>query len=45
MSPYAGGLPSWFVYEAMSKDVKVAMTGSGGDELFGNYGKWKLYEK
>src|SRR4030095_5391408 len=42
--PYAGGLPSWFVYEAMSKDVKVAMTGSGGDELFGNYGKWKLYE-
>ena len=42
--PYAGGLPSWFVYEAMSKDVKVAMTGSGGDELFGNYGKWKFYE-
>ena len=42
--PYAGGLPSWFVYEAMSKDVKVAMTGTGGDELFGNYGKWKLYE-
>ena len=42
--PYAGGLPSWFVYEAMSKDVKVAMTGSGGDELFGNYGKWRLYE-
>jgi asparagine synthase (glutamine-hydrolysing) len=42
--PYAGGLPSWFVYEAMSKDVKVAMTGTGGDELFGNYGKWKFYE-
>lgn len=42
--PYAGGLPSWFVYKTMSKDVKVAMTGSGGDELFGNYGKWKFYE-
>lgn len=38
--PYAGGLPSWFVYKAMQKDVKVAMTGTGGDELFGNYGKW-----
>ena len=42
--PYAGGLPSWFVYEAMSKHVKVAMTGTGGDELFGNYGKWRNYE-
>ena len=42
--PYAGGLPSWFVFKEMSKDVKVAMTGSGGDELFGNYGKWKFYE-
>lgn len=42
--PYAGGLPSWFVYKAMSQDVKVAMTGTGGDELFGNYGKWKFYE-
>jgi asparagine synthase (glutamine-hydrolysing) len=38
--PYAGGLPSWFVYKAMQKNVKVAMTGTGGDELFGNYGKW-----
>jgi asparagine synthase (glutamine-hydrolysing) len=43
--PYAGGLPSWFVYQAMGKDVKVAMTGTGGDELFGNYGKWRFYDK
>jgi len=42
--PYAGGLPSWFVFKMMGQDVKVAMTGTGGDEVFGNYGKWKTYE-
>ena len=42
--PYAGGLPSWFVFKEMSKYVKVALTGTGGDELFGNYGKWKFYD-
>ncbi len=41
--PYAGGLPSWFVFREMSRHVKVAMTGSGGDELFGNYGKWRIF--
>lgn len=42
--PYAGGLPSWFVFEAIHKaGFKVALTGSGGDELFGNYAKWKKY--
>jgi len=41
--PYAGGLPSWFVFKAMSQDVKVGMSGTGGDELFGNYGKWSVY--
>ena len=29
----------------MSREVKVAMTGPGGDELFGNYGKFREYEK
>ena len=43
--PYGGGVPSWHVFEAMSREVKVAMTGSGGDELFGNYGKFREYEK
>jgi asparagine synthase (glutamine-hydrolysing) len=43
--PYAGGLPSWHVFQAMGREVKVAMTGSGGDELFGNYGKFREYEK
>jgi len=42
--PYGGGLPSWYVFKLMSKDVKVAMTGTGGDELFGNYRKPKFYE-
>jgi asparagine synthase (glutamine-hydrolysing) len=38
--PYGGGLPSWAVFKHMSQSVKVGMVGSGGDELFGNYGKW-----
>jgi asparagine synthase (glutamine-hydrolysing) len=38
--PYGGGLPSWAVFKQMSEDVKVGITGTGGDELFGNYGKW-----
>ena len=38
--PYGGGLPSWAVFKQMSVDVKVGLTGTGGDELFGNYGKW-----
>ena len=43
--PYAGGLPSWFVFKEMSNHVKVAMTGTGADELFGNYGKWYPYSR
>lgn len=43
--PYAGGLPSWFVYEQIGADCKVALTGTGGDELFGNYRKWALHER
>jgi len=42
--PYAGGLPSWFVYEAIGRQVKVALTGTGGDEMFGSYGKWRFLE-
>lgn len=39
--PYGGSIPSWFLYRAMSTDVRVAITGLGADELFGNYGKWR----
>lgn len=42
--PYGGGLPSWSVFKAMSGEVKVAMTGIGGDELFGNYNKYVRME-
>ena len=42
--PYGGGLPSWFVFRGMGAHVKVALTGTGGDEMFGNYGKWRLLE-
>lgn len=42
--PYGGGLPSWSVFKSMSERFKVAMTGTGGDELFGNYGKWTQLE-
>ena len=42
--PYGGGLPSWFVYKYAGKNFKVILTGTGADELFGNYGKWKFIE-
>jgi len=42
--PYGGGLPSWYVFRLMSEEVKVGLTGSGGDELFGNYGKFHAFE-
>ena len=42
--PYAGGLPSWYVFKLMGARVKVGLTGTGGDELFGNYGKWVPFE-
>src|SRR5262249_39526146 len=43
--PYAGGLPSWYVFEMIGRDCKVALTGTGGDELFGNYAKWQIHER
>jgi asparagine synthase (glutamine-hydrolysing) len=42
--PYGGGLPSWSVFKIMAREVKVGMTGTGGDELFGNYAKWRQLE-
>lgn len=42
--PYGGGLPSWYVLQFMRQDVTVGLTGTGGDELFGNYGKFMAFE-
>lgn len=42
--PYGGGVPSWFVYQLMNGKTKVTLTGTGGDELFGNYRKFLIYE-
>src|SRR5262249_36557933 len=39
--PYGGSIPSWFLFQRMAADGRVAITGLGGDELFGNYGKWR----
>ena len=37
--PYSGGLPSWKIFEFMAHDVKVGLTGTGGDEMFDT--KWR----
>jgi len=38
--PYFGDLPSWFIYKkAQSCGEKVILTGTGADEIFGNYNK------
>jgi len=42
--PYGGGLPSWYVFEFMRDQVKVGLTGTGGDELFGDYGRFARFE-
>ena len=43
--PYGGGLPSWSVFKFLGEHVKVALTGTGGDELFGNYNKFSGLER
>jgi len=42
--PYGGGLPSWYVFQFMRQHVKVGLTGTGGDELFGDYGRFARFE-
>jgi asparagine synthase (glutamine-hydrolysing) len=37
--PYGGGLPSWAVFQEISKEYRVAVVGTGGDEIFGNYNR------
>lgn len=35
--PNSAVISSWFVSRAMKKDIKVALSGDGADELFGSY--------
>ena len=39
--PYGGGVPSWLLFKIISQDHKVVFTGTGADEIFGSYGKWR----
>ena len=43
--PYGGGLPLWHVLKNAGNKFGVILTGLGGDELFGNFGRWTLLEK
>lgn len=42
--PYGGGLPTFRIFQEVSKSHRVCLTGTGGDELFGNYGRHRLIE-
>ena len=38
--PYGGGLPNWHIFQEIAKKSKVAISGTGGDEIFGNYDRY-----
>ena len=38
--PYGGGLPNWYIFREIAKKSKVAISGTGGDEIFGNYDRY-----
>ena len=42
--PYGGGLPSWFVFKRIANNFKVAISGTGGDEIFGNYNRYFYFK-
>ena len=43
--PYSGSIASWLIYKSAVHKEKVMLSGTGGDELFGNYSKWRYFSK